>query len=358
MNIPINTWTNISINVQNIATECFKSNTFRSIESISITANCKIRRIFSMKNNLVENNFDSSNLSKQLSKNQNLIEENLIENLDLLPKTLLISNGVPIENININYDKLLKSQQEYDKTDNKKETDTGFNNNKDIVDIENNLTKQGNMVLSPNINSKQQTGIEMSGTNKPRRSLMSETKKNGIRSKSNNPKYLFKLNKNAIVNTPTNENKKFEVDSPPIKENLIRGLDDFDKEHKDNKECKEKINKFEKTKNKDKDKDKSIKKPGPRGKLTTKKDFSNLKLPGTMNTQILTKNKQDFDYKDKFEKQSKLLNTVQLPNNEKWDTENNETIEEIYELDEAYKETKDNEHFTPYVEHNQYTKNR
>lgn len=322
MNLPLNAWANISINVQNIATECFKPQIFRSIESISITANCKIRRIFSMKNNLVENNFGNSNLSKQLLKyNQNLPEELSSDNHDSLPKTLMIPN-ITLENININFDKI-KSLQDSDKLDKNKET--GFSNKEQ--DITNNL--QGMLLLSPNNNRlyyksgmenvKPCTGIDKTNVGKPRISLLSDSKKSGIRSKSNNPKYLIKRKTN-IEGSPKPELKHIDVDTPVFKQAI---------NHKDFEELDQNSNSSTKNKSSNFNKEQLIKNKPARGKFVSKKDVTTLKLPPSSNVGI-SKNDENLKPKKKI-----LLNTAQLQNNEKRETENNESIEEIYEIEEG-----------------------
>lgn len=92
-NIPIGIWVNLSIDVLSFVAECFKNQTFRSIDFITITANCKIRKIFSMRNSLVE-------------INKNFNEDFPMEYADVLPKTLSLPHGVTYENINLNVEKL------------------------------------------------------------------------------------------------------------------------------------------------------------------------------------------------------------------------------------------------------------
>lgn len=325
MNLPLNAWANISINVQNIANECFKPQIFRSIESISITANCKIRRIFSMKNNLVENDFGNSNLSKQIKNNQNSPEELSSDNHDSLPKTLMIPN-ITLENININFDKI-KSLQDSDKLDKNKET--GFGNKEQ--DNTNNV--QGMFLLSPNNNNnnrlyyksgmenfKPGTGIDKTNVGKPRISLLSDSKKSGTRSKSNNPKYLFKRKTN-IEGSPKPESKHIDVDTPVLKEQAIN--------HKDFEELYLNSNSSTKNKSSNFNKEQPFKNKPPRGKFVSKKDVTTLKLPPSSNVIGISKNDSE-NLKPKI-----LLNTAQLQNNEKRITENNESIEEIYEIEEG-----------------------
>jgi len=326
-----------------------------------------------MKNNLVECNFNTSNLSKQLNKNDKNEDGTIgIENIDALPKTLVIPSGISVENINIKYDKIKSYCYDNEKLDKK---DLLFKKDSDIN------FKEENLIMSP-INKlyytsgvenlKPQTGFEKSETNKPKRNLLSDGKKTGIRSKSNNIKCLQKRKTNIEV-SDTPEQKKFNLDSPIVKEDIIKGLEEFDLNHnihnnnningtykeskfKDSKDkekekdLNDKMNKSDKF-NKDKDKDKlSSRKPiKPKGKLYTKKDITKLKLPGHTNI-----NNNNIDSNEEH-KSKMLLNTVQFQNNEKWETtENNEeAIEEIYEIDEGYTE---NEYHTPYIDNREMKK--
>ena len=49
INIPTGTWINFSIDVLSFVTECFKGQSFRAIDSICLSADCKIRRICGMR---------------------------------------------------------------------------------------------------------------------------------------------------------------------------------------------------------------------------------------------------------------------------------------------------------------------
>ena len=49
INIPIGKWINLCIDILGFVSECFKGQTFRAIDSICLTADCKIRRICGMR---------------------------------------------------------------------------------------------------------------------------------------------------------------------------------------------------------------------------------------------------------------------------------------------------------------------
>ena len=49
INIPTNLWINLSIDILSFVSECFKGQSFRAIDSICLSADCKIRRICGMR---------------------------------------------------------------------------------------------------------------------------------------------------------------------------------------------------------------------------------------------------------------------------------------------------------------------
>jgi hypothetical protein len=109
INVPIAQWINLSIDVISFVSDCFKSSTFRSIDYISITANSKVRRIFSMRNSLNETN-------------QNLISDDLtLEYTETLPRNLCFPNNINFSNLNYSLEKLRFEIGEY-----RIDTNSGF----------------------------------------------------------------------------------------------------------------------------------------------------------------------------------------------------------------------------------------
>ena len=85
INIPTGIWINLSIDILSFVSECFKSQSFRAIDSICLSADCKIRRICGM---------------RQL---YTLSEEDYLQGNDnVLPKGFILPNE--INHININFD--------------------------------------------------------------------------------------------------------------------------------------------------------------------------------------------------------------------------------------------------------------
>ena len=85
ISIPTNIWINFSIDILSFVSECFKGQSFRAIDSIILSADCKIRRICGM---------------RQL---YTLSEEEFLQGDDsILPKGFILPNE--IKHININFD--------------------------------------------------------------------------------------------------------------------------------------------------------------------------------------------------------------------------------------------------------------
>ena len=74
-----NQWLNLSLDITAFAHHCFKGVNIRSIDLIVVTASCKIRKIFTMKNPLMD---DSATEDQELAmKMQELANEELRENM-------------------------------------------------------------------------------------------------------------------------------------------------------------------------------------------------------------------------------------------------------------------------------------
>jgi hypothetical protein len=208
VNLPIGTWINLSIDVLGFVSECFKSQTFRSIDFISLTANCKVRRIFSMRSGLMEAN------------KTNINDEFFIEYGNILPKNLAMPNSVTCENINVNMEKIkvindeMKSSQEnygmIPKALNKnKESVYNFRNSYGLNNLNNH---QQNVKIQSNIRSKSHNKImknknieitnkqELIELNKsPKESISPLVKKKDNRIVKNRP--------NRFINIPKQNNK-------------------------------------------------------------------------------------------------------------------------------------------------------
>ena len=84
-NIPIGVWINFSIDILSFVSECFKGQLFRAIDNICLSADCKVRRIYGM---------------RQL---YTLSEEEYLNGDDTaLPKGVILPDNV--KSINLNFD--------------------------------------------------------------------------------------------------------------------------------------------------------------------------------------------------------------------------------------------------------------
>lgn len=104
--IPIGEWVNLSFDILSFVSECFKSQTFRSIDHISLSGNCKIKRVFSMRSPLVESNTIQIN------------SEFKLEYAEMLPKSLQICIGHTDINMNIDRVKSRNNETSFDQGDN------------------------------------------------------------------------------------------------------------------------------------------------------------------------------------------------------------------------------------------------
>lgn len=100
---PIGIWCNLSIDVLNFVTHCFKEMTFKSIDSVILSASCKVRRIFTMRNKITDgisvNNNDKTSISSISNDNTGEIPSQY-----QLPK----ADGIEVMNINLNSGIVLK----------------------------------------------------------------------------------------------------------------------------------------------------------------------------------------------------------------------------------------------------------
>ena len=84
INFPLNIWVNLSIDILSFVSECFKAQSFRAIDYICLSANCKVRRICAMRSNYVE-----------------MVE---MGDESLLPKGMVLPKGIEFVNLNLDMD--------------------------------------------------------------------------------------------------------------------------------------------------------------------------------------------------------------------------------------------------------------
>ena len=191
VNLTLNTWINLSIDVISFVSECFKTQTFRSIEYISITGNCKLKRILSMRNTLYNYPNDLNDNNKDVEMQNKLI--------GFPPK-------LPYENLNFNIDKVknyvdndiankcsqLMTKNVSNAVANNNYTNALKRDNNNIVVITNNNSKRANQgtnnakKLIKGSNSRISTQKNVVFVSRKEINELGKST-NNIRSKSNNP---------------------------------------------------------------------------------------------------------------------------------------------------------------------------
>ncbi len=196
LNIPVANWANISIDVLSFVSECFKSSTFRSIDYISISAYCKVRRIFSMRSSLSETN-------------KNLISEDLtLDFFELLPRNLSLPQNINFTNFNFTYEKIRFELDEIKSNDINSGSIISSSNNLNIVlnhkEIKNQENKNSNMI-SPNKNRHNEEG--KNNLNKNFKSNFNKIKNLDVNNHLNN----YNSDANNKINNNNNENTNYQT---------------------------------------------------------------------------------------------------------------------------------------------------
>jgi hypothetical protein len=318
LHFPIGEWVNLSIDVLSFVSDCFKSQTFRSIDNILISANCKIRRVFSMRSNLVEYN-----------KNSNENQGFQLEYAEILPKTIALPFDVPHDNINMNMDKVrIQVENELKTSQNNMLNVNPTNNPTSPPKYKNNL-KSGENFNNKGINKKSQYNMEKA-------TKVFANNNNNIRSKSQNrpvknsdgelftqQEFIENYNQeNDYIIYDSLSPGRMEENSTNINKNMIKGSNIK--------------NKFQQ-------------------KFINKKIPNNLQIKNINSYNPTTNdnpNKKSFKNQTKIECKSKitnnndhigkntnsaLLNTHNYHTIEKWENSKDngsDSIEEIYEIDE------------------------
>ena len=146
INIPTGTWINFSIDVLSFVSECFKGQSFRAIDSICLSADCKIRRICGMRQLYTaseEEYFqgDDNILPKGFIFPMSIQYINFNLDMNYIKENVELNN---IKNINTHLNmnsNMNKSKKTYPKTSQSKRDDNKLrnllNNNHPIQDKEN-----------------------------------------------------------------------------------------------------------------------------------------------------------------------------------------------------------------------------
>ena len=215
INIPIGVWINFSIDILSFVSECFKGQSFRAIDSICLSADCKVRRICGMRQlyTLSEEEFlngDDTVLPKGFLLPDNVKSINLNFDMNYINQTVEMKN---FKNNNLS----MKDKRQYPKTSqSKRETK-----------LANTIILHKNQNLNQiNENRKINTGNKINRKNTRSKSIKKEKIKNNAgydinKNKNNcNLREYIELNKGSNKNLTKLESlNKFENKKKEIKEN-------------------------------------------------------------------------------------------------------------------------------------------
>ena len=224
INIPTGIWINFSIDILSFMSECFKGQSFREIDSICLSADCKIRRICGM---------------RQLYTDS--VEEYLKGNDNILPKGFILPKDIKFVNINFNMDYIKKTVEVKNIKNN-----NHLSRDKKIYPKTSQSKRDGKLSNTTHIN--QNNGNENQKINNDSNKIVRNHKK----SKSIN-KQIFKNNFDNDVKYKNNYNlkKNSEIESGSSK-NLKIGAynaESFKRNSKGTNKLIKTIKKEEKTKN-------------------------------------------------------------------------------------------------------------
>ena len=156
LNVPIGTWINFSIDILSFVSECFKGQSFRAIDSICLSADCKIRRICGMRQLYTDSvdeylQGDESALPKGFILSKDIRSININFNLDYIKQTVDIKN---IKNNNLNKDKKIYPKTSQSKREGKLSNTThlNYNNGNENQKINNDMKVIRNDKKSKSIN--------------------------------------------------------------------------------------------------------------------------------------------------------------------------------------------------------------
>ena len=151
INIPTNIWINFSIDILSFVGECFKGQSFRAIDNIILSADCKIRRICGMRQ------LYTLSAEEYLQGDDTLLPKgfilpNEIKHIDINFDMNYIKKTIDIKNIK-NNNHLIKDKKTYPKTSQSKR-ETKLINTPNVHHNNNNANANGNRVIRTNIKSK------------------------------------------------------------------------------------------------------------------------------------------------------------------------------------------------------------
>ena len=298
INIPTGIWINFSIDILSFVSECFKGQSFRAIDSICLSADCKIRRICGMRQLYTDSvdeylQGDESALPKGFILSKDIRSININFNLDYIKQTVDIKN---IKNNNLNKDKKIYPKTSQSKREGKLSNTThlNYNNGNENQKINNDMKVIRNDKKSKSINKQ----------------ILKTNFDNDIKYRNNN-----NLKENTKINSGSSKNLKI----------VLNKVDTLKKLPKNNNKLIITSKKEEKTKNIFSNKKKSKEKFNSKsvGKVfikTKENNYINEKENNNKNEKILkdSKNKSQLNKNKKIENNNiKIKNTLMQKKDEK-----------------------------------------
>lgn len=300
INIPTGIWINFSVDILSFVGECFKGQSFRAIDSICLSADCKIRRICGM---------------RQLYTLS--LEEYLQGNDTILPKGFILPSDIKYTNINfdMNY---IKQTVEIKNIKNNEHIYPKTSQSKRDVKITNNINQnQGN-----DANNKYNNGNKIIRNNKKSKSINKHIIKNNLEKDLTKSKNKYNLKDFTETSKGSTKNlKKIE------KNNLIK-TSKPEKKYKNN---------FIKTKSKEKLNSKSVGKVYIKSKTTTFTNNKNAKK-ALNNNEINNKEQKNININNNIQKEKKIKDkknkesNLNINNNNKLSSQNNKNTKNKEEL--------------------------
>ena len=200
INIPTGIWINFSIDILSFVSECFKGQSFREIDSICLSADCKIRRICGM---------------RQL---YSISEEEYLQGNDyILPKGFILPKEVKSVNINFDMDYInqtidIKNIKDNLHTSKDKRIQNKTSQSRRIINKNKNIINNiGNKNIKNDFRSK--------SINKPKRRSNMDTNyayNNNLNFKNSGS--IKNMNNFKLENHKTEKNKNFFLAKKPTKE--------------------------------------------------------------------------------------------------------------------------------------------
>lgn len=105
LDLPLGVWVNLSIDVLSFVCDCFKFLTFKSIDGICLSANCKVRKIFTMRNRLISES-DYESIIQRAEGEVNESHTCNDNDMEKIPLSLDMPSRANARSINLNVNKV------------------------------------------------------------------------------------------------------------------------------------------------------------------------------------------------------------------------------------------------------------